>query len=84
MYFFIPLWPSHFCNLVLSKEQFCEKGPTSSESPMVLKRQDEAIQMGQSMSNLQSREHVSFNLVVMAITCYCNLVPWPSLKMPRI
>jgi len=52
--------------------------------PMVPKRQDEAIQMGQSMSNLQSREHVSFNLVVMAVTYYCNLVPWPSLKMPRI
>jgi hypothetical protein len=51
---------------------------------MVPKRQDEAIQMGQSMSNLQSQEYVSINLVVMAITCYCNLVPWPSLKMPSL
>jgi hypothetical protein len=49
---------------------------------MVPNWQDEAIQMGQSMSNLQSQEHVSLNLVVMAITCYSNLVPWPSLKMP--
>jgi hypothetical protein len=63
---------------------FGKKRPTSSGPPMVPKRQDEAIQMGQSMSNLQSQEYVSINLVVMAITCYCNLVPWPSLKMPSL
>jgi hypothetical protein len=47
---------------------------------MVPKRQGEAIQMGQSMSNLQSQEHVSLNLVVMGITCYLQ---FSSLAFPE-
>jgi hypothetical protein len=46
---------------------------------MVPKRQDEAIQMGQSMSNLQSQEYVSLNLVVMG---HHILLQFSSLAFP--